>query len=93
MRIVGLIWLHELVEKIAVKHGVAQEEVHEIFEGRPKVRRLQRGRVEGEDVYAAYGRTEAGRSLTVVFIRKSGSRALIITARDMDGKERRQYGH
>jgi hypothetical protein len=30
--------------------------------------------------------------LTVIFIRKAVSRALIITARDMAGKERRQYG-
>lgn len=92
MRILGLIWLHAVVEKIAAKHGVETEEVHEVCEGRPQIRKLQRGKVEGEDLYAAYGRTDAGRLLTVIFIRKAGSRALIITARDMDAKERRQYG-
>jgi uncharacterized DUF497 family protein len=29
----------------------------------------------------------------VIFIMKSRSRALIITARDMDRKERKQYGN
>ncbi len=48
--------------------------------------------MEGEDVYAAYGRTHAGRYMTAVFIRKFGNRALIISARDMDSKERKQYG-
>lgn len=91
MRILGIIWLHSVVEKIATKHGVDTEEVHEVCGGRPQIRRLQRGKVEGEDLYAAYGRTDAGRLLTVIFIRKAGSRALIITARDMDAKERRQY--
>lgn len=43
-------------------------------------------------MYAAYGQTDAGRYLTVFFIHKPGGRALIISARDMDGKERRQYG-
>lgn len=92
MRILGLIWLHAVVEKIAVKHRVDTEEVYEVCEGRPQIRKLERGKVVGEDLYAAYGRTDAGRLLTVIFIRKAASRALIITARDMDAKERRQYG-
>lgn len=92
MRIRGIIWLHAVVEKIAVKHGVDTDEVHEVCESRPQIRKLQRGKVEGEDLYAAYGRTDAGRLLTVIFIRKAGNRALVITARDMDAKERRQYG-
>jgi hypothetical protein len=40
----------------------------------------------------AYGQTEADRYLTVFFIHKSGDEALIISARDMDGKERKHYG-
>ncbi len=43
-------------------------------------------------MYAGYGRTDAGRYLTVFFIHKPGGLALIISARDMDEKERRRYG-
>ncbi|MCL4261700.1 MAG: BrnT family toxin [Anaerolineae bacterium] len=55
-------------------------------------RRLERGKIVGEDVYAAYGRTNGGRYVTIVFIFKAGSKALILSARDMDKKERKQYG-
>ncbi len=92
VRISGFIWLRNIVEKIEAKHRVSLDEVEEVFLAPPQFRRLEKGKVEGEDVYGAYGQTEAGRYLTVVFIRKLGGRALIITARDMDSKERKQYG-
>ncbi len=38
------------------------------------------------------GQTDAGRYLIVDFIRKAGGIALVISARDMDSRERRQYG-
>jgi uncharacterized DUF497 family protein len=38
------------------------------------------------------GQTDSGRYVTVIFIRKFGNRALVISARDMDKKERKQYG-
>jgi uncharacterized DUF497 family protein len=43
-------------------------------------------------VYAAYGRSHAGRYVTVIFIRKLVNMALVVTARDMDRRERKQYG-
>ena len=92
MRISGFIWLQTIVEKIERKHQTTTDEVEEVFANRPQWRRLEGGDVEGEDLYAAYGRTAAGRRLTVLFIRKLDRRALIITARNMDRKERRQYG-
>lgn len=92
MRFAGALWLPEIVEKIERKHGVTPEEVEEALANRPRFRRLERGRIDGEDVYAAYSRTHAGRYLTVILIRKLDHRALIVTARDMDRKERRQYG-
>ena len=73
-------------------HHITQNEVEQTFANNPQYRFLERGKIEGEDVYAAYGRTDAGRYVTVVFIRKFGNRALVISARDMDRKERRQYG-
>jgi uncharacterized DUF497 family protein len=43
-------------------------------------------------VYSARGQTSAGRYLTVLFIYKKTQEALIMTARDMDAKERKNYG-
>ncbi len=48
--------------------------------------------VEGEHLYNALGRTQTGRYLSVFFIRKLDNRALIITARNMNRKERKKYG-
>jgi uncharacterized DUF497 family protein len=91
MHIDDFIWLPDIVEKLEVKHRVAQEEVEEVFLNRPRVRFVESGHTRGEDVYAAGGQTEAGRYLMVFFIQKRDHRALIVTARDMDEKERRRY--
>ena len=53
---------------------------------------MEKGRIAGEDLYMALGQTDAGRYLSVFFIRKEGRLALIISARDMDTKERKRYG-
>jgi hypothetical protein len=47
--------------------------------------------VEGEHVFNALGKTQYGRYLSVFFIKKSGKRALILTARDMNRAERKRY--
>jgi uncharacterized DUF497 family protein len=46
----------------------------------------------GENVYRALGQTDGGRYLAVFFIYKRDRKALPISARDMDGKERKGYG-
>lgn len=92
MKISGIVWLQRVVDKVAAKHGLTQEEVEEVFSNKPEFRFLENGDIAGEDVYSAHGRTDAGRYVTVIFIMKPRGRALIITARDMDRKERKQYG-
>jgi len=85
------IWLSDIIDKLTIKHAVAQDEVEEIFFNGPKFRRVESGNRPGEDVYAACGRTDAGRYLIVFFILKAGNLALILSARDMDKMERRRY--
>ncbi|MBM4457743.1 MAG: BrnT family toxin [Chloroflexi bacterium] len=92
MRIEGIIWLRDVVDKLASKHGVETYEVEDIFNDKPKIRFVEKGEREGEDVYLALGQTEAGRYLAVLFIYKRTNEALILSARDMETKERRQYG-
>lgn len=91
MRIVDIIWLPQVIDKLAWKHQVLPEEVDEVLFSNPKFRKVQKGHIPGEDVYAALGRTEGGRYLAVFFVYKQTREALILSARDMDRKERRQY--
>lgn len=91
MRINGFVWLEGFVEKLERKHGVATHEAEAIFGGAPYVTRIGRGQVQGEDVYRALGQTEDGRYLAVFFVLKQGGRALVISARDMERIERREY--
>jgi len=86
-----LIWLEEIVEKLERKHRVSVEEVTQVFLHRPRFFFKERGRVEGEHLYNALGRTDGGRYLSVFFIYKKDGNALIITARDMTEKERRSH--
>lgn len=92
MRIGGLIWLEDIVQKIAQKHAVRQQEVREVFASQPRFRFVEKGHQPGENVYAALGQTVGGRYLIVFFIHKQDGRALILSARDMTDLERRGYG-
>ena len=80
MRIVDIIWLPHVIDKLATKHRVTPEEVDEILFGRPLYRKVQKGHVPGEDVYAALGQTEAGRYLIVIFVYKQTREALVLSA-------------
>lgn len=47
--------------------------------------------MKGEDVYLALGQTDAGRYLAVFFVYKKSHDAIVISARDMDDKERDEH--
>ena len=91
MYIDDFIWLPNIIEKLAVKHNVTQDESEQIFFNHPKYRFVETGYSESEDIYAALGQSNAGRYLIVFFVRKAGNIALIVSARDMNKKERRLY--
>jgi hypothetical protein len=86
------IWLEEIEEKIIRKHNVWPEEAEEALRNRLRVRFIERGHRRGEDIYAAFGQSKAGRYLVVYFILKQENIALILSARDMTTKERKTYG-
>lgn len=92
MKITECLWLDEFVDKIIRKHHVYPEEVEEIFSRDPLIRRLESGQVKGEDLFIAFGTTNPGRYLTVLFVRKKDKRALVISAREMTKAERKKYG-
>jgi len=92
VRIQGFIWREDIVGKLGRKHNVTPDEVEEVFDGKPKFLRLEKGKVEGENLYNALGQTASGRYLSVFFIYKRSHHALIVTAREMSRKERIYYG-
>jgi uncharacterized DUF497 family protein len=91
LHLTEVIWKDRFVDKLASEHGVATDEVEEVPFSGPHVRFAEKGRVRGENLYAAYGQTAAGRYLVVFFIHKRQAAALTFTARDMTRAERRHY--
>lgn len=91
MKITGLIWLRDIVDKLAVRHHVETHEVEEVFADKPKFRFVQKGKREDENVYMALGQTNAGRYVSVLFVYKISQEALILSARSMADKERKRY--
>ena len=92
MKILGFLWLEDIVEKLVQKHGVRQQKVREVFDHASHFEFVEKGHYPGENAYAALGQTDAGRYLTIFFVYKRDRRALIISARDMTRAERRRYG-
>ena len=90
MKLSGIIWLEEIVEKIE-RNYVTQNEVREILRTSSHFRFVEKGHRGGENVYSALGQTSAGRYLIVFFVRKKTGQALPISARDMTASERRRY--
>ena len=91
MYIEDIIWRDEVIEKLERKHHISPEEVEDVFCNSPRYRKAENGYIQGEDVYYAYGRTDGGRYVFVVFVYKRNREALIVSARDMDRKERNLY--
>jgi len=93
MRIQHIIWLPEFEEKLLRKHDVLAEEIEDVLFDQPHIRFVEKGHHKGEDLYSAYGKTQTGRWLIIFFVLKNHHEALIISARDMDRKEKRLYAN
>ncbi|MBM3211315.1 BrnT family toxin [Candidatus Poribacteria bacterium] len=84
----------EISDTVAIhilsKHDVTIEEVIEVFfnsEEPPLIKRSTKGGKR----YLAQGRTEAGRYLIIAFERKQHESIAVVTARDMNERERQWY--
>ena len=92
MKIVECLWLDRFVDKIIRKHNVYPDEVEEVLSSEPAIRKVEKDDVKGENLYIAFGKTNGGRHISVLFVRKKDQRALVISARDRTSKERKKYG-
>ena len=84
MIISGFDWNDDNIFHIE-KHEFTPEEVEEVFAGDYKVRRAR------QRLYIALGETLDGRLAFVVFRRLPGGVIRVVTARDMEDKERRLF--
>jgi len=88
MQIRHIVITEDVANKIERQHHVSDVEADELFfnpEEKPLIRRSSKGR------YVAFGRTLAGRHLTVVFRWVSEDTVKVVTARDMANKEKQYY--
>jgi uncharacterized DUF497 family protein len=77
-------WDEHNLEHIA-RHGVDQDEAEAVLDNNPLILRTS------DNKYLAYGQSDEGRYLLVVFIRKSESIIRVITARGLTDDEKTRY--
>ena len=90
MHIAEIVWTDADIEHIA-RHGIMPDEVAEVVGSRPLWRKGRKHRRTGRSSLYAFGHTEAGRYLFVVFSPLGRGRARCVTAMEMDTKARRFY--
>jgi len=49
MKITGTIWLQKIIDKLANKHHITQDEVEQVLANHPQYRLPERGKIDGED--------------------------------------------
>jgi len=86
MKIERISWNQETVDHIS-NHAVSPEEVEEVLFNDVDSPLIMRGK---EGRYLAYGKTNGGRLLLIVWVAKY-RKTKIITARDMSNKEKQFY--
>src|SRR5713226_5396604 len=87
----GFQWDEANASKNWARHQVSQTEAEQVFLNRPVIVIGNPTRSVEEVRHFAFGSTDAGRLLSVVFTRR-GSLLRVISARPMSRRERRAYG-
>jgi uncharacterized DUF497 family protein len=91
-RIAGFQWDLGNVRKSADKHGVGQTEAEQVFLNAPLLLMDDSIHSGAEQRFHALGQTDDGRQLHVTFTLRSGATLVrVISARDMNRKERSLY--
>jgi uncharacterized protein len=91
-QIVGFDWDDGNNRKSADKHDVSQAEAEIIFFNDPLIVVEDSTHSKAEQRFQALGKTGQGRALHVTFtLRRNGTLIRVISARDMNRKERQRY--
>jgi uncharacterized DUF497 family protein len=86
----GFQWDGGNIDKNRLKHGVEAFEAEQMFFNDPLFIIPDEKHSSSETRYAAFGKTNDGRNLTIVFTKRN-QLIRIISARDMNKKERGYY--
>ncbi len=86
----GFQWDEGNINKNLYKHNVENWECEQIFFNEPLIILDDPNHSYAEKRWVAFGKTDAGRLLTVI-LTKRGSLIRVISARDMNRKERKFY--
>jgi len=86
----GFQWDKDNIEKNWLKHKVSPIESEQIFFNEPLIILDDPKHTISEKRFAAFGCTDAGRLLAVIFT-KRGKLLRVISARDMNRRERKFY--
>jgi len=89
-QIAGFQWDKGNIDKNLEKHGVENWECEQIFFNEPLIVSDDPKHSQTEKRWAIFGKTDAGRRLTVIFT-KRGDLIRVSSARDMNRKERYYY--
>ena len=87
---VGFQWDQANIDKNLIKHNVENWESEQVFFNKPLLVLDDPKHSIPEKRWAAFGKTDAGRFLIVIFT-KRGELIRVISARDMNKKERKFY--
>ncbi len=90
VKIIGFQWDEGNIDKNLFKHNVENWECEQIFFNEPLIILDDPKHSFSEKRWAAFGRTDTGRRLVVIFTKRN-ERIRIISAREMNKKERKYY--
>jgi uncharacterized DUF497 family protein len=80
-----------ILNKLLVKHKIEWKEVEEIFENKPRIFKILTKDQYYQSRYKALGQTFNGRYVIVIFSKAKNNDIKVITARDMDKSEKKQF--
>lgn len=83
-------WDEGNIDKNLIRHGVTSREAEEVFDNEPKFIFEDEKHSTLEKRYMIWGVTKQGRELSIIFTIRV-NKVRVISARDMQKKERREY--
>ena len=84
------LWMKDNRTHIEARHQVTVEEVEEVFYNNPLLR-VSNSQPNETKHYRAFGQTDEGRYLMVVFVKAAHGRIKPFSAREMTAAEKRKY--